>query len=444
MVKGCKMDDEKQAPGVFENLLFPKIFRTFRIAIQPTKLAIALGGIAVISLAGWLMDLNKTVVVTHNAEGMVTRSELDVYVDSPDMFQSYVETHEDARQAGVFSTLWHFDRQRFHDALYSLFSFKLPDVAGNIGECFKAMGWAFRHHLGYCIILVVIKLAVISIAGGAICRIAALQFAQGEKPGPTEALRFSTSKFLSFFTAPLLPVAFIAVAGLCVLLLAVIGNIPFFGDVVMALFMFLALFAGVAIAALVIGAVGGFNLMFPAVAYDGSDCFDAMSRSFNYVYSRPWRMLFYSTVATVYGAICYVFVRFFAFLLMLATYVFLDIGIAGQADASSKLSRIWSPPTYLELLGTNTQATANWAEWFSAHVVYLLLLVVIGLVVAFIFSFYFSANTIIYALIRNRADKTALDDVYTQPEGEPVAAEPDSQPESEPQESPTPPQTQDE
>jgi hypothetical protein len=241
MVKGCKMDDEKQAPGVLDNLLFPKIFRTFRIAIQPTKLIIALVGIAIISLAGWLMDLNKTVVVTRNAEGMVTRSELDVYVDSPDMFQSYVETHEDARQAGVFSTLWHFDRQRFHDALYSLFSFKLPDVAGNIGECFKAVGWAFRHHLGYCIILVVIKLAVISIAGGAICRIAALQFAQGEKPGPTEALRFSTSKFLSFFTAPLLPIAFIAVAGLCVLLLAVIGNIPFFGDVVMALFMFLAL-----------------------------------------------------------------------------------------------------------------------------------------------------------------------------------------------------------
>jgi hypothetical protein len=128
---------------------------------------------------------------------------------------------------------------------------------------------------------------------------------------------------------------------------------------------------------------------------------------------------------------------------MLATYVFLDIGIAGQADASSKLSRIWSRPTYLELLGTNTEATANWAEWFSAHVVYLLLLVVIGLVVAFIFSFYFSANTIIYALIRNRADKTALNDVYTQPEGEPAAAEADSQPESEPQESPTPPQTQD-
>jgi hypothetical protein len=38
---------------------------------------------------------------------------------------------------------------------------------------------------------------------------------------------------------------------------------------------------------------------------------------------------------------------------------------------------------------------------------------VIGLIVSFIMSFYFSANTIIYALMRNRVDNTALDDIYT-------------------------------
>jgi hypothetical protein len=34
------------------------------------------------------------------------------------------------------------------------------------------------------------------------------------------------------------------------------------------------------------------------------------------------------------------------------------------------------------------------------------------LVVSFIISFYFSANTIIYSLMRNRVDNTALDDIY--------------------------------
>ena len=36
--------------------------------------------------------------------------------------------------------------------------------------------------------------------------------------------------------------------------------------------------------------------------------------------------------------------------------------------------------------------------------------------VSFVISFYFSANTIIYALMRNRVDGTPLDEVYEEPE----------------------------
>ena len=37
------------------------------------------------------------------------------------------------------------------------------------------------------------------------------------------------------------------------------------------------------------GTVGGFGLMYPTVAVEGSDSFDAISRSFSYVFARPWR-----------------------------------------------------------------------------------------------------------------------------------------------------------
>jgi hypothetical protein len=33
--------------------------------------------------------------------------------------------------------------------------------------------------------------------------------------------------------------------------------------------------------------------------------------------------------------------------------------------------------------------------------------------VSFVISFYFSANTIIYGLMRKRVDRTALDEIYT-------------------------------
>ena len=67
----------------------------------------------------------------------------------------------------------------------------------------------------------------------------------------------------------------------------------------------------------------------------------------------------------------------------------------------------------MNLLGSSDLATANWTESLAAFLVYLVMLVVIGLLVAFIISFYFSANTIIYSLIRKRVDNTALEDIFS-------------------------------
>jgi hypothetical protein len=411
-LKGCIMDNEEQSSQILKKLVFPKIFQTFRMAIQRSKLMIAFAAVVVICFVGWIMDFSRTVVT--DRRGAIT--ELQVYMESPRDAGAVSEFRlvckETGKRKGVFSTLWHFATERFHGALYSLFAFNMPAVAANIGDWFRAVGWALRYHFVYCIIFGAVKLAVISVAGGAICRISALQFAQGEKPGLTEALRFSIRRFLSFFAAPLVPAGIIIVVGVIVLVIGLIGNIPRVGEIIMGLFMVLALLAGFLIAIILIGAVAGFNLMFPAVVYDGSDCFDAISRAFSYVYSRPWRMAFYTAVAAVYGAICYLFVRFFAFLLLLVTYAALDIGVFSEADGVSKLARIWSKPTFVNLMGSDTGLAMNGSERFAALLVYLLLLVVVGLVVSFLLSFYFSANTIIYSLMRFKVDNTALEDVY--------------------------------
>ena len=285
-----------------------------------------------------------------------------------------------------------------------------------------------------------------SIAGGAICRIAALQFSRGEKPGLTEALRYGIKRFTSFFMAPLTPVGIFIFIGLLIFILGLTGNIPWAGELIVSLGMPLALFAGSLLAVIVIGAVAGFNLMFPAVAYDGSDCFDAISRSFSYVYARPWRMLFYTAIAAVYGSICYTFVRFFAFLSLWITHTLLRLGIwvhngGGQVN---KLEAIWPKPDFRYLLGLSNPAATNWTESVAAFLIYLFLLVVVGLVVSFIITFYFSANTIIYSLMRKTVDNTAFEDIYmpfNEAEVEPPVGEsppeeeiPPSEPESQPDE----------
>ncbi|MHC4113826.1 MAG: hypothetical protein ACYSSL_00665 [Planctomycetota bacterium] len=407
------MGNEKESLQFLQSLLFVKIFRTFRMAIQPSKLIIAFCAIAIICLAGWLMDFSRSVVLSSDTHG--TTTELEVYMLNPNLVKSFIEeTGETQARKGVFATLWSFAASKLHTSIDSLFEFNIKGMASNIADYFRAVLWAVRYHFLYCIIFFAITLAVISAAGGAICRIASLQFARGEKPGMIEALRFSLKRFSSFFAAPLVPIGIIIFIGLFIFILGLLGNIPWAGELIIGIFMPLALVGGALIALILIGAIAGFNLMFPAVAYEASDCFDAISRSFSYVYTKPWRMGFYMTIAAGYGTICYLFVRFFAFLLLFATRLFVSFGVLVENRYGiNKLSAIWSEPTFSSLLGASDLQSANWTQWLAGFLVHLSSLVVVGLVVSFIISFYFSANTIIYAALRNRVDNTALEEVYT-------------------------------
>jgi hypothetical protein len=383
------------------------------MAIQPSKLIIAFGMIAAIGLAGWIMDLPGTVVST-GAE-----TELNLYMMAPERVESYIKRYADGgERTGVFSVLWRFGRDRFHGVLRNMFAMNLPAVFDSVTEYIRAVKWAVRFHPVYCAIFGLIKLCIVSIGGGAICRIAALQFARDEKPGVTEALRYSLRRFWSFFMTPLVPAGIALAAGAFIFFLGVLGNIPFgLGELIVGLFVLLGLAAGAIIAAVMIGAAAGFNLMFPAIAYDGSDSMDAVSRSFNYVYARPWRMGFYTITAFVYGAICYIFVRFFAFLLLWATYAGLRLG-AGLNSAKGlpdKIAAVWREPSFSQLLVYSTD-TGSMSERGAALLIYLSVLIIVGLVVSFIISFYFSSNTVIYALMRNRVDGADLEEIYTEPE----------------------------
>jgi hypothetical protein len=228
----------------------------------------------------------------------------------------------------------------------------------------------------------------------------------------------------------LTPIGIIIVPVVFIFILGLIGNIPWVGELIIGISMPLALIAGALITVVLIGMFAGFNLMFPAMAYDGSDCFDAISRSFSYVYAKPWRMGFYTTIAAVYGAISYTFVRLFAFILLFATHLFLELGTWVEIKDVSKLTAIWPKPTLKKLLDYSDIVTTNWTESIAAFLVYLFLLAVVGLVVSFIISFYFSANTIIYSLMRYKVDNTALEDMYTyfdETEIEPTTTESNSE-----------------
>jgi hypothetical protein len=425
---------------------FTHLFRAFRIAVHPSKLLLALAALLLIYSGGRLMDKvwpdRYSSTATEYADGgfsygneltperaaeiqanilRVARGQLiDPAATRGGIFIAFFEyeTHQIRHITdGVLYNNW-FARAGVFDSIFNLIA---------VGP-----GRLVYHHPVYAILFFAWFLLIWSVFGGAISRIAAVHVARDEKISVRQALRFSISKVLSFLFAPLIPLLIILVIGSVVAATGwVLLHIPYVGPIVTGLLFFLALLAGFIITLVALGTVGGFNLMFPTVAVEGSDSFDAISRSFSYVFARPWRMLFYTAVAIAYGALTYLFVRLFIYVMLLATHYFvgwwLGNGAAGNTwHGAGGFAPLWPPPDWQNLTYNIDYAHLKWSEKIAAGEISFWVYMTIGLLGAFAISFYFSANTIIYYLMRREVDATELDDVYvedTEDEfGEPVAA----------------------
>jgi hypothetical protein len=274
--------------------------------------------------------------------------------------------------------------------------------------------WLLTQHPLYFALFGILFLALWSLFGGAISRIAAVHVARDEKLSIRSALMFSGGKFLSFLFAPIIPLLIVVAVGLLVTVGSALANIPYFGPIVVGAIFFLALAAGFIMALVLLGLIGGFNLMYPTVAVEGSDSFDAISRSFSYLYARPWRLGFYTLVSVIYGTASYLFVRLFIFVMLVLAYKFASLAILSSADSTAPLwPSLWPDPSTSGRLSYEIDTLSlTFAQEIGARLIWLWVHLVIAILGAFAVCFYFSANTIIYYLMRREVDATDLDDVY--------------------------------
>lgn len=424
------MASERESLSPFGQLLFPHIFRSFRMAVQPSKLAIAFLALTVICVTGWLMDLSRTAVVVNQGRvplpgGILGRwpqggtTELDAYLKSEAELRTLLDSpRTETTRTGVFTTLWEFADTELRTTTASLTAFEIRQFASHLTNsilrCGQAVVWAFKYHTVYSLFFFAVVLATLSLAGGAICRIAAIEFARDGRTRISQALHFARRRFASLAAAPLGPLVIAVLLGLPIVALGALGNIPYAGELLTGLLLPLSLVLAPFIAVILIGAAAGLNLLFPAIAYEDSDCFDAISRCVSSVYARPWRLGFYTLSAAVYGAAGYLFVRFFTFALLGLTYGFLQVGLE-----DAKLQAIWPQPTFFDLVGASPVAPKVWSLGLAALLIRIWVLGVAGAMVSFLISFYFTASTIIYALMRNRVDGTELSELYEAPEEAP-------------------------
>ncbi|MDP6546760.1 MAG: hypothetical protein QGH60_22535 [Phycisphaerae bacterium] len=288
--------------------------------------------------------------------------------------------------------------------------------------------WMLCNHWFFAVIFLTLALAAWALFGGAMHRIAALHAAREEKISMVQALRFSSSRFLSFFAAPLIPLIIILCLGLFLFLGGLLfGNLGGWLSWIMAVLFPIAIVIGLLIAFLSIGLGGGCGLMYPTIAVEGSDAFDAISRSFSYVFARPWRAMVYGLIALVYGTICYLFVRLFAFLALAATHWFVKGGIFGGgsdlAVNADRMDMLWPAPTFSNFHPPISWEALSGVEALSAGIISIWIYIMIALVAAFGLSFLASSTTVIYYLLRRKVDATDLDDVYVEESEEELAGE---------------------
>jgi hypothetical protein len=300
--------------------------------------------------------------------------------------------------------------------------------------------------LGVLLLLVLIW----SYFGGAIARIAAVEVAKDERIETQRALQYAGRKYSAFFWAPLVCLIFFALFATCNAAGGLVGwavdwVVPGLGDVALAVFLPFALLSGFLMALIAIGSVFGGPLFHPAIGAEGTDCFDAISRGFSYIYSRPWHYGVYQAISAAYGAVCVGFVWWFgAFMIRLG----LGAGRAGMAvfGSTASFDRLLPEPVTRFLFHSGagysgspiTTSVGRTVEVIPDHfwnlgplqmvasiVLLVWLFVIVGMLAGYAVSYLCSSQTLVYFLLRKKVDGIEMNEVFEEKEEgeEDVAAE---------------------
>jgi hypothetical protein len=273
-------------------------------------------------------------------------------------------------------------------------------------------------YLGSLLLLTVFSLLVIAFAGACISRFSALELAGVERAPLKDIVTFASSRLWTFIKAPVAPFLILLAIGTVLALVSIAGAIPWIGPIIIGMVFVGFLGVSFILMLLLLGILGGFNLLYPTIAVEGADSFDAMSRSFAYVYARPWRLVFYTVTSLIYGVITFLFIAFAAYLVLLLTHTFVGWGMDlfgthyGAYSGLPALETLWPSPQFLQLIHPINWYAMSWPEFIGAAFLHFWVFLLIAGTGAYVVSYYFSSHTIIYLLLRRSVDGQGIKEIY--------------------------------
>lgn len=273
--------------------------------------------------------------------------------------------------------------------------------------------WMLRAHPVYTVIFLPILLAIIAFLGGALARMMALHATRGQRVAAMDAVLFSQKRFLSFLLAPAIPILLVLGMGLLLMALGLLANLPVL-EILVGIGFVVALLVAFVMALMLIGLAGGGPMLYPAIATEGTDAFDAIARAFNYLFSRPWRWLGLVLVSLVYAGITIIFVSWLLQMTRDMAIYFVASGVvAGLTVDGQSINRF-------EALATDDWTRLPTSAMIASAALGVWLFVIKALIAAFVINILLATQTWVYLILRAGADGTELDEVYLE---EPTPAE---------------------
>jgi hypothetical protein len=420
------------------------LFYGFRIALDPRKMFLGFLMIAVFLTASWICDFS---------------------------FATWAAIGDDAKSQPI-GLLFSDEKGEWDGAMTAAHTHWQGLVGGLL-----AMSWTWASWKGYLALAVVWGAAwyfLIAPLWGAICRLAAVEFATEERLRIVEVTDYVKPRLKGFALTPL------AIKGLVIFFIGTIwfwalaAQIPWLGPFIAPLVFPLVVIASFLAALVFLGGLFGGHMIGPALATEGLDGFDALSRSFSYLFSRAWQNALYLIINLIYGFLCIALVwGFFATMGLMASWGASAAGLETPnahtalvvaSDAAAREDGVlttndltmWDEfrrvfgPKIAELHNMTAGRVAGWLGWdtvfgvstmsdpkqyaipaatglniFEKWFVYIAgaqLVFIGGMIGAFAISIFVTQSTIQYFILRKKVDDTGYDEIYI-PEDEEEAAD---------------------
>ena len=354
-------------------LVWPTICRAAAMAAQPPRLLLGFLAIVVIRLLGLLFD--------------ALRGPVDL------------ATPFSIEPVGVFAGMWGslhawvmglFDHRVWLEGLGSPGGFA-EGMALRTGELVVTWQAYLREHpIEFVVVILLVILPAWTVAGGAICRMIAVDLAGHYNMGVREGIGISLRRMKTGYASMLLPAILLVV----MLLALIIGGRVLLAPAISiagALLYGAFLFTGLIATLLALLATFTNPLMLPAVQVEGTDVLDAMQRAFAYLLGRPGRFLLYMLVAIITGVVAVSI----AGLIIHGTW-WLTQSAATAGFSAEHRGALFSP----EGEGATHAVLSFWHA------------VLMAILDGYVLAFFFAASTALYLVLRRVNDDQDISEIW--------------------------------